>query len=139
MATGRLGRVKQRIHKLLGGGQGEQSPDGQLLRGYLVQRDEAAFTALGRPSPPLVLGVCRRVLHDPQDAEDAFQAVFMVLVRRLDSLDLRQPLGNWLYGVAYRTALKARARAARRRAHERQIPDMAVEQPIEEAVWSELK
>jgi RNA polymerase sigma factor (sigma-70 family) len=72
----------------------------------------------------MVLGVCRRVLHDGHAAEDAFQATFMVLVRKAGSLSRPNLLGNWLYGVAYRVAVKARATAARRAAHERQAASM---------------
>src|SRR5215468_3522399 len=89
--------------------------DGQLLERFLAQREEAAFEALVRRHGPMVLGVCRRVLHNAHDAEDAFQATFLVLVRKARSLLPREVVGNWLYGVAYHTALKARAAAERRR------------------------
>jgi RNA polymerase sigma-70 factor (ECF subfamily) len=96
--------------------------DGQLLECFLARREEAAFTALVRRHGPMVLGVCRRVLRNPHDAEDAFQATFLVLVRKAASILPRDAVGNWLYGVAYRTARKARAAAALRRAKERQLP-----------------
>jgi RNA polymerase sigma factor (sigma-70 family) len=94
--------------------------DGQLLECFVRRRDEAAFEALVRRHGPMVLGVCRRVLRSHEDAEDAFQATFLVLVRKASAIGQRHLLGNWLYGVAYRTALDARAAAARRRARERQ-------------------
>jgi RNA polymerase sigma factor (sigma-70 family) len=95
--------------------------DGQLLECFVARRDEAAFEALVRRYGPMVLGTCRRVLRHSQDAEDAFQAAFLVLARKAASIGQRELLGNWLYGVAYRTALDARAAAARRRARERQV------------------
>jgi RNA polymerase sigma factor (sigma-70 family) len=95
--------------------------DGQLLECYLAHREEAAFEALVRRHGPMVLGVCHRVLQNSDDAEDAFQATFLVLVRKMMSFRERATVGNWLYGVAYHTALKARAVAAKRRAKERQV------------------
>jgi RNA polymerase sigma factor (sigma-70 family) len=95
------------------------SEDRQLLEDFLGRRDEAAFEALLRRHGPMVLGVCRRLLRDPHDSEDAFQATFLVLLRKASSLRDRDVLANWLYGVAYRTALKARGTRARRQARER--------------------
>ncbi|HEY8503200.1 MAG TPA: RNA polymerase sigma factor [Gemmataceae bacterium] len=95
------------------------STDGLLLERYLLRRDEPAFEALLRRLGPMVLGVCRRVLGDAHDAEDAFQATFLVLVRRAGSIRPREMVGRWLYGVAYRTALKARTADLRRRRRER--------------------
>ena len=89
--------------------------DGQMLERFLARREEAAFAALVRRHGPMVLGVCRRVLADAHAAEDAFQATFLVLVRKASSAVPRDLVGNWLHGVARRTALKARASAARRR------------------------
>src|SRR5207247_6200709 len=81
--------------------------------------DEAAFEALVQRHGAMVLGVCRRVVGQAQDVEDTFQATFLVLARKAASVQPREALGRWLYGVAFHTALKARAAAARRRAKER--------------------
>src|SRR5215472_628920 len=78
--------------------------DGQLLERFLANRDETAVEVLVRRYGPLVLGVCRRVLHNAHAAEDAFQATFLVLVRKAPALDRSKPLSSWLYTVAYRVA-----------------------------------
>jgi RNA polymerase sigma factor (sigma-70 family) len=98
--------------------------DGQLLDRFIAVRDEAAFATLVHRHGDMVLGVCRRVLGHVQDAEDAFQATFLVLVRKAESILPREAVGNWLYGVAYRTALEAKARNARRRTREAQVDPM---------------
>jgi RNA polymerase sigma factor (sigma-70 family) len=98
--------------------------DGRLLESFLAYRDEASFEMLVKRHGPMVLGVCRRVIGNLHDAEDAFQAVFLVLARKADSIVPRDLVGNWLHGVAYRTALQARDRLGRRRARERQVKDM---------------
>jgi RNA polymerase sigma factor (sigma-70 family) len=92
--------------------------DGQLLSQFLAQRDETAFATLVRRHGPMVLGVCQRILGNAADAEDAFQATFLVLVRKATSLTSRTVLGAWLHCVARRTALNARRVAARRRLKE---------------------
>src|SRR5437867_8465141 len=92
--------------------------DGELLESFIARKDEAAFEALVRRHGPMVLGVCRRVLHDHHDAEDAFQAAFLVLARKAGSLRKQESLGSWLYGVAYRLAARARLAAVRRQRRE---------------------
>jgi RNA polymerase sigma factor (sigma-70 family) len=110
--------------------------DGQLLERFLHARDEAAFEELVRRHGPMVLGVCRRVLHNVDDAEDAFQATFLVLARKASSIITRETVGSWLYGVAFRTSQKARALAARRRVKECQ---MSRPEALEEDVWREMR
>src|SRR5437588_6653039 len=90
-----------------------EAPDVRLLEQFVQRGDEAAFATLLQRYGPMVFGVCRRILRDRHDAEDAFQATFLLLVRKARSLRQPELLGNWLHGVAYRIAHKARSRALR--------------------------
>ncbi|VTR93308.1 sigma-70 family rna polymerase sigma factor : RNA polymerase sigma factor, sigma-70 family OS=Singulisphaera acidiphila (strain ATCC BAA-1392 / DSM 18658 / VKM B-2454 / MOB10) GN=Sinac_7487 PE=4 SV=1: Sigma70_r2: Sigma70_r4_2 [Gemmata massiliana] len=105
----------------------DPAPDADLLARFITNRDGPAFAALVRRHGPMVLAVCRRVLRHRQDAEDAFQATFLVLARRAGALGPRLRLGNWLYGVAYRTALGARRAAAVRRERESRAAETRTE------------
>src|SRR5207244_2460613 len=104
------------------------------LERFKTRHDEAAFEALLQRHGPMVWSVCRRVLVDVNDAEDAFQATFLVLVRRAAMLR-SGPLGPWLYGVAYRIAVRVRANASRRRARELQLPVLPQADALEELAW----
>jgi len=128
MATG-LRRVLGQLQQTGGG-----LSDRQLLARFVAARDETAFAALVRRHGPMVLGACRRVLRDYHDAEDAWQATFLVLARKAASLAVGESLGCWLYGVAYRAALEAREFNARRRGREVPMggvphPDVAPSEP----------
>ncbi len=106
--------------------------DAQLLELFLTRGGddaEDAFAALVHRHGPMVLGVCRRMLPGSHDAEDSFQATFLILVRRAASIGRRQQLANWLYGVAVRTAKQARRRAARQRAKERRLMETSQVEP----------
>jgi RNA polymerase sigma factor (sigma-70 family) len=140
MAMGQKSKILPQLRKMVSGGDEVGASDAQLLARFIDLRDEVAFTTLVRRHGPLVLGVCRRVLRSEHDAEDAFQASFLVLVRKAASLRSRELLANWLFGVAYKTALKARALAARRRARETQVTDMPEpEDHSQEHLWQELQ
>src|SRR6266508_4053517 len=127
MPSGRISQVVRGLSAVTD----DALSDAQLLERFIVRREQDAFEALLRRHGPLVLGVCRRVLHNEADAEDAFQATFLVLARKAATLQRRELLGNWLYGVAYRTALRARALSARRLAREKQMarPEAVREEP----------
>jgi RNA polymerase sigma factor (sigma-70 family) len=112
--------------------------DGELLRRFASSRDEDAFAALVERHGPLVLGVCRRLLPDADDVEDAFQATFLVLARKANSLGQVGRLAAWLYGVAVRVARKARAGTARRHARQRPLADVPAAEPDRGAEWNEL-
>jgi RNA polymerase sigma factor (sigma-70 family) len=118
MATCQLDGVVRRLREVTSRHAAGERSDAELLREFVCSGDESAFTALVRRHGPLVLGVCRRVLRNGADADDCFQATFLVLVRKARSLRRPESLANWLYGVAYRVARKARVAAARRQAKE---------------------
>src|SRR5262249_36567701 len=88
---------------------------------------------------PLVLNVCQRILQHAHDAEDAFQATFLVLIRKAASIGRRDLLGNWLYGVAYRTALEAKSLKARRQAKEMQVDEMPPDETPHSDSWRDLE
>lgn len=113
--------------------------DGQLLTAFLRDRDGDAFALLVRRHGPMVLGVARRVIGDLHTADDAFQAVFLVLARRANAVRPREQVGNWLYGVAYRTAIKARMVLARRKSREKQVDAMPETVQLPPDSWSDLQ
>src|SRR5947199_5259240 len=122
MTAVHLRNVVRHLRGVLSAGETARLTETGLWQRYVRERDEAAFEALVRRHGPMVLGVCRRILRNEQDAEDAFQATFLVLVRRIAALRSPRTLANWLHGVARRTALEARRSAARRRAKEAAVP-----------------
>lgn len=138
--TNRLARsFFQFIPKIATSGVDGDLVDRRLLERFVHDRDEGAFAALVERHGRMVLGVCRRVLGDEHDAEDAFQATFLVLVRKAASLGKQGLLSNWLYGVAYRTALKARANAAKRQAREQTMTELPAADQTDEVVWRDLR
>jgi RNA polymerase sigma factor (sigma-70 family) len=140
MDKGRLSQDLRNLRRLAGGCAATDCADRELLRRYTEGRDGAAFAALVERHGPLVLGVCRAALRHAQDAEDAFQATFLVLARKAGSIRNREALGSWLHGVARRTALRARrdlARRGRREGHAAERPPEPP--PPSEAALRELQ
>lgn len=113
--------------------------DADLLERYVASHDGAAFARLVERHGPLVLGVCRRVLHNHHDAEDAFQATFLVLARKARNIRQRGALAGWLYKVAYHLSVKLRASVERRRQLERQSRPAQQQATNDQITWGELR
>jgi RNA polymerase sigma factor (sigma-70 family) len=137
MAAGQLVEAVRQLRRIVEKDDVAGMPDADLVRRYVRHHDEAAFEALVCRHGPLVLNVCRRVLRNSHDAEDAFQATFLVFVRKADTLRSPGTVANWLYGVAYRTALEARKTSAKRRTKERQMAEML--KPEATSPWHDLQ
>lgn len=108
--------------------------DGELLERFLARRDEPAFESVVLRHGPMVLRLCREVLGNTHDADDAFQATFLVLVNNAAAIRDQDALGRWLYGVAYRIAVRAKVRSRRRQNQERQGVEMAAAVPENDAL-----
>jgi RNA polymerase sigma factor (sigma-70 family) len=139
MATNPTSDILQLLRNVALLGEDARRSDGQLLEDYLRHQDTAALAAVVQRHGPMVWGVCRRVLVNHHDAEDAFQATFLVLVRKAASIAARELLANWLYGVAHQTALKARATAAKRKGREKQVPVMPDPATVLPERWHDLQ
>ena len=138
MATKHTNLLLQHVRRILTAQETQQLPDRELLRRFARERDEAAFATLVRRHGPMVLRACQRVLHNWHDAEDAFQAAFMVLARKAGSRKWDESVGTWLYLVAYRLALKIRAGRDRRSRHNICPVEHASEDPLVVASDREL-
>jgi len=139
MATSQISGVLQHLRRTVLLRDGAGLTDGQLLEDYLSRRNEVALAALVRRHGPMVWGVCRRVLRNYHDAEDAFQATFLVLVRKAASIVPREMVANWLYGVAHQTALNARGTAAKKKGRERQVKEMPEPAAVAQDLWCDLQ
>src|SRR5262245_50020196 len=121
--------------------------DGQLLERFLRAQDREAFEALIARHGRMVLGVCRRVLRCPHDADDAFQATFLLLARKARSIRKKRSVGSWLYGTAYRVAVRLRKTAELRRNKERDMANWTnaaphgdpLGDPLSLVAWRELR
>lgn len=134
-----MSRVLERIRWLVDGRPTGTSGDADLLERFAREGDEQAFATLFRRHAPMVLGVCQRVLRDAADAEDTCQATFLVLARKAGSIRSHASAAGWLYQVAYRVALRARAAAAQRRNQERRTVDMVAANDASEVERRELR
>src|SRR5437588_12380384 len=138
MATNRTAQVIEHLRKAALLQEAGGLTDGQLLGCFIDHRDEAAFAAILKQHGPMVWGACRRLLPH-HDAEDAFQATFLVLVRKAASVVPREMVANWLYGVAHQTALHSRRTTARRRTRERQVMQMPEPAVAKQDLWGDLQ
>jgi RNA polymerase sigma factor (sigma-70 family) len=135
-----LNRLIPQLRQTLLRGEEAGLTDGKLLERFVSSRDQAALEGLIRRYGPMVWGVCQRILPNHHDTEDAFQATFLVLVRKAGSIRPKEMVGNWLYGVARQTALKAKATTARRRAREKQVTEMPEPAVTEKQdLWHDLQ
>lgn len=139
MANHLLNGVVGRMSAMLAASDAADRSDAELVRGYIGHRDRAAFEAIVRRHGPMVLGVCRRLLRNAADADDAFQATFIVLLRKAQSLRRPERLAGWLYQVAYRVARKARLRVQLRGGQQLPLTDPSVEDPVPRIMWNELR
>jgi RNA polymerase sigma factor (sigma-70 family) len=134
-----LAPVLHYLHTHIGRSDVAATSDERLLERFAIQGDESAFEAIVERHGPLVWGVCRRVLNRDQDIEDAFQATFLVLVRKAHSIRRRASVSSWLHGVAHRVALQARASVEQNRTHNLQGPSPTLTDAASEASYRELR
>jgi RNA polymerase sigma factor (sigma-70 family) len=134
-----LARAVRGLRHLLGASHAPELSDAQLLTRFATRRDEAAFAELVRRHGPMVLGVCRRVLGHAHDAEDAFQATFLVLARKAAGAVRYHALAGWLHQVAYHVALRERVRSVRRQDHERQVAHVSSPEAMTDLDRRELR
>jgi RNA polymerase sigma factor (sigma-70 family) len=139
MANDRSRILVDHLREMAEAAQYRDTSDQDLIQAFAGGNSEAAFGALVRRHGPMVLGVCRRVLGNEQDAEDAYQATFLVLARKARHLQSRELVGNWLYGVARRTAQKARVARSRRSGHEEAAPVRDSKDPVAELTVQEAQ
>jgi len=139
MATARMDTVIRHLRRAVLRQDAAGRTDGQLLASFIEQKDEVAFEALVRRHGPMVFGVCRRVVGNHHDAEDAFQATFLVLARKASSVRPRERVANWLHGVALRTAMKAKTMTTKRRGREKQLTEMPEPEAAQQGRWRDLQ
>jgi RNA polymerase sigma factor (sigma-70 family) len=126
-----MSRLIRSLHRKAGASEGRRTRDEVLLERFIIGRDQSAFELLLWRHGPMVLGVCRRLLSDPHEAEDAFQATWLTFVKKAGSIVNREAVGSWLYQVAHRVALRARVGRARRARQERQVHQEVATAPMD--------
>jgi RNA polymerase sigma factor (sigma-70 family) len=139
MATPSIREVVEHLCAWVDAGSLVDVPDVQLLERFIKQREQTAFAALLLRHGSMVLHVCRRVLGHIHDAEDVFQATFLMLARKARSIRKRDAVGSWLHGVAHRLAVRVREQARRRQVHEQQAANLHHAEPALAAAWSEVQ
>jgi RNA polymerase sigma-70 factor (ECF subfamily) len=135
MASAQLGEFLRKLHSAAD----SVVSDRELLERFLADRDEASFAALVRRHGPMVLQVCRRIQHNEHDAEDVFQATFLLLARKAGAIRKRGSVASWLHGVAHRLALEAKGSDSRRQARERRATDMKNASQNTDQAWQNLQ
>ncbi|HEY7423993.1 MAG TPA: RNA polymerase sigma factor, partial [Gemmataceae bacterium] len=138
MASGQLSTFLRQLRRVVGAPAANGPSDAQLLHRFLQRHDEEAFELLVWRHGAMVMNVCRRVLRREHDAEDAFQATFLTLVRKADAIGKGEAVGSWLYKVAYRIALRARGVIPSRPLPEGPLPDPSSVEPIHDLAWREF-
>jgi RNA polymerase sigma factor (sigma-70 family) len=143
MSDGRVrsgvGILDRLLHEIAETGAGGDTPDGELLRRFTTGCDQSAFRTLVRRHAPMVFRVCLGVLRREQDAEDAFQATFLVLAKKAAEVRKAESVGSWLFGVAHRVSMKLKTAAARRRAHEHKVERPPAADPLAELTVREAQ
>jgi RNA polymerase sigma factor (sigma-70 family) len=139
VATAQMNTVIRHLRRAVLMQDGADRMDGELLASFIDEKDEAAFEALVRRHGPMVLSVCHRIVRNHHDAEDAFQATFLVLARKASSIRPRAMVANWLHGVACRTAMKAKTMTAKRRVRETNVTQMPESEAAPQDQWHDLQ
>ena len=139
MATAELNGLLRHIREIAGNANVEHSSDSQLLTEFVTRGNASAFATILKRHGTMVWRVCRRQLQQEQDAEDAFQATFLVLARRAAAIRKKEAVASWLHGVAHRVALSVKRAAARRRVHEGRARIRHSPEPDCDLAWREVQ
>jgi len=139
MANTQLGTVLRHLRGMVDAKATDNASDGELLERFVGRQEEAAFVALLIRHGPMVYSVCRRIGRNEHDAEDAFQATFLILARKARSIRKVESVASWLHAVAYRLALEAKGQDNRRQAREKQAADMRKTSSVSDMAWQELQ